>query len=52
MLNQIKSDKFEFECICLEKETLNFLKDKINVKLFNQNLKYKIFNFFELNIYK
>tara|TARA_B100001027_G_scaffold215272_1_gene188907 strand:- start:435 stop:1634 length:1200 start_codon:yes stop_codon:yes gene_type:complete len=46
MLNQIKSDKFEFECICLEKETLNFLKDRINVKLFNQNFKYKIFNFF------
>ena len=24
MLNQIKSDKFEFECICLEKKHLIF----------------------------
>ena len=45
-LNEIKSDKFEFECICLEKETYNFLENKIKVKLFNQNIKYKIFNFF------
>ncbi len=46
MLNEIKSGEFEFECICLEKETYTFLKDKIKVKLFKQNIEYKIFNFF------
>ena len=51
MLSEIKSDKFKFECICLENESYKFLKDKIKVKLFNQNLKFKIFNFFSNSIF-
>jgi glycosyltransferase involved in cell wall biosynthesis len=51
MLNEIKSDKFKFECITFEKEAFSFLKDKIATKLFKQNIIYKIFNFFSNSIF-
>ena len=51
MLNEIKSDKFKFECITFEKAAFSFLKNKIKTKLFKQNIIYKIFNFFSNSIF-